>query len=87
MKIGVELGVLDQPYSTSQRVLSKVLGVKDATGAARFYDFGNLPFDDEIKNFHRCKITEREKILGKKIDYDIVVKDLTAVSDGAILPV
>lgn len=86
-KIGVELGVLDQPYSTSQRVLSKVLGVKDATGAARFYDFGNLPFDDEIKNFHMCKITEREKILGKKIDYDIVVKDLTAVSDGAILPV
>ncbi len=85
-KLGVELGVLDQPYSTSQRVMSKVMGVKDAAGAARFYDFGNLPFDEEIKNFHRVKIAERERILGKKIDYDIVVKDLTAVSDGAILP-
>lgn len=79
-------GVLDQPYSTSQLVKSKVMGVKDATGAARFYDFGNLPFDAEIREFHRSKIAERERLIGKKVDYDIVVKDLTAVSDGAILP-
>ncbi len=85
-KLAIEQGVLDQPYSTSQLVKSMVLGVKDCTGAARFYDFGNLPFDSDIKAFHLSKIAEREKQLGCKVDYETVVKDLTAVSEGYILP-
>ncbi|MCG8454171.1 MAG: methylaspartate mutase subunit E [Spirochaetales bacterium] len=85
--LAVESGILDQPYSTSQQVAGRVLGVKDATGAARFYDFGNLPLDEEIKAFHREKIAEREALLGHKTGYDTIVADLTAIADGAILPV
>jgi methylaspartate mutase epsilon subunit len=82
----VATGELDQPYATSNLVKSKVMGVKDDTGAARFFDFGNLPFDDEIREFHTEKIAKRESVMGKKTDYETVVQDLTAMSEGAILP-
>jgi len=84
--LAVAEGFLDQPYSTSQRVVGKVLGVKDDTGAARFFDAGNLPFDSEILDFHRECLKRRESQIGKPIDYETVVKDLTSVSDGALLP-
>lgn len=81
----VEAGVLDQPYATTQRVKGKVLGVKDVHGAARFFDFGDLPFDKEIIEFHREKIAEREERIGKKVGYETIIADMTAVSQGGIL--
>lgn len=84
--LAIESGVLDQPYSTSQLVKGKVLGVKDIHGASRFFDFGNLPFDSEIKEFHKAKIQQREKLIGKNLGYETIVNDLTAISNGAILP-
>ncbi len=81
----VDEGVLDQPYSTSQVVKGKVLGVKDSTGAARYFDMGNIPFTDDIKAFHREKISEREKDLGEKISYETIISDMTAISSGSIL--
>jgi len=83
--IAVDLGILDQPYATSQRVKGQVLGVKDSRGAARFYDPGNLPFDREILNFHEEKIRERESLLGHKVSYDTIIADLTAISSGKIV--
>lgn len=82
----IDSGVLDQPYATSQLVKGKVLGVKDAGGAARFYDPGNLPFDRDILDFHEEKIAERENRLGKKVSYDTIIADLTAIANGGILP-
>jgi len=82
----VEQGILDQPFATSNLVKGQVMGVKDHQGAARFFDFGSLPFDQEIKNFHIEKIAQREKILGKKADYSTIIKDLTAMGDGGLLP-
>ncbi|MCP5105609.1 MAG: methylaspartate mutase subunit E [bacterium] len=82
----VEAGVLDQPYATTQHVKGKVMGVKDASGAARFFDFGDLPFDKEIIDFHREKVAGREKQIGKKVDYETIIKDMTAISSGGILP-
>jgi len=82
----VKAGILDQPYSTSQLVKGKVLGVKDITGAARFYDHGNLPLSKDLINFHEQKRREREFKLGKTLSYDTIISDMTAISDGAILP-
>jgi methylaspartate mutase epsilon subunit len=81
----VDLGILDQPYATSQLVKGRVLGVKDARGAARFYDPGNLPFSREILDFHEEKIREREGLLGHKVSYDTIIGDLTAISSGSIV--
>lgn len=83
--IAVDRGILDQPYATSQRVRGKVLGVKDSTGAARFYDAGDLPFDREILEFHEEKIRERETALNQKISYDTIISDLTVISEGRII--
>ncbi|MBN1161543.1 MAG: hypothetical protein JXA17_06335, partial [Dehalococcoidales bacterium] len=54
----VESGVLDSPWSPNITVKDKVLGVRDARGACRYLEFGNLPIPDEIKEFHRRKIAE-----------------------------
>jgi methylaspartate mutase epsilon subunit len=82
----VEAGVLDQSYATTQFVKGQVMGVKDAQGAARYLDHGNLPFTREIVQFHREKIAEREKAIGRKCDYDALVNDITAISMGSLLP-
>jgi methylaspartate mutase epsilon subunit len=81
----VESGVLDSPWSPNINVKDKVLGVRDAHGACRYLEFGNLPIPDEIKDFHREKIAEREKLEGKKADYQTAVKDLWSLSKGKIV--
>jgi methylaspartate mutase epsilon subunit len=81
----VEAGVLDQPFASTQRVGRKVAGVRDAEGSVRFLNHGNLPFSRDIVEFHKEKIAEREKLQGRKVDYDTVVSDIMAINKGALL--
>jgi len=81
----VESGVLDSPWSPNVNVKDQVLGVRDARGACRYLEFGNLPIPDEIKEFHREKVAEREKLEGRKADYHTAVKDLWSLSKGKIV--
>ncbi len=81
----VETGVLDSPWSPNVNVKDQVLGVRDAKGACRYLEFGNLPIPEEIKDFHRQKIAEREKIQGKKADYYAAVRDLWGLSKGKMV--
>ena len=81
----VESGVLDSPWSPNVNVKDKVLGVRDARGACRYLEFGNLPIPKYIKEFHRKKISEREASEGKKADYNTAVKDLWSFSKGKIV--
>ncbi|HEY8919098.1 MAG TPA: methylaspartate mutase subunit E, partial [Chitinophaga sp.] len=55
----IEAGILDIPWSPSIYNKGKVVGVRDIDGAVRFYDFGNLPFDEKTKDFHREKVVIR----------------------------
>ncbi|MFC1533271.1 methylaspartate mutase subunit E [Thermodesulfobacteriota bacterium] len=80
-----EQGVLDWPLANNKNVKAKVMGVKDAEGAVRYLDFGNLPFSKEMKEFHREKVADRGKSIGKELDYDIVVSDVLALSRGSLL--
>jgi methylaspartate mutase epsilon subunit len=81
----VEAGVLDSPWSPNINVKDRVLGVRDARGACRYLEFGNLPIPGHIKEFHREKIAEREKLEGKKADYHTAVRDLWGLSRGKIV--
>jgi methylaspartate mutase epsilon subunit len=81
----VESGVLDSPWSPNVNVKDKVLGVRDARGACRYLEFGNIPIPEEIKDFHRQKVAEREKLEGKKADYHTAVRDLWSFSKGKIV--
>lgn len=81
----VEAGVLDSPWSSNMNVKDNVLGVRDIHGACRYLEFGNLPFPNEVKDFHREKVAEREKKEGKKVDYHTAVRDLFCFSKGKIV--
>ncbi len=81
---GVEEGLIDSCFSPNRQVRDLVMGVKDSRGAIRWKEFGNLPFPEEVKEFHRAKVMEREKAEGRKMDYDAIVQDFWAFSKGQL---
>jgi methylaspartate mutase epsilon subunit len=82
---GTDAGIIDSAFSPNRHVKDRVTGVKDSNGAIRYTEFGALPFNDEIKDFHRRKVAEREAKEGKKADYDMTVRDFWAFSKGRLL--
>jgi methylaspartate mutase epsilon subunit len=81
---GVDAGVIDSCFSPNKQVKDQVIGVKDCKGAVRWVEFGNLPFPEEVKKFHREKVAEREKAEGVKADYEMTVRDFWAFSKGQL---
>jgi len=84
---GVEAGVLDSPFSINIHAWDNVLGIRDVKGACRYLEFGNLPLPEEIKDFHRQKLAEREALEGRKMDYHVSIEDFWAISKGKLLGV
>lgn len=82
---GVEAGVIDSSFSPNKQVRDEVIGVKDCSGAIRYKEFGHLPFPEEVKEFHRAKIAEREKAENRKMDYTVTIEDFWAFSKGKLL--
>ena len=80
----VEAGVLDSPMSINIHAQDKVLGIRDNAGACRYLDFGNLPIPEEIKDFHRQKVAEREKAEGRTLDYYASIEDFWGISKGRL---
>ena len=80
-----ESGVIDVPFAPSVMNKGLVMPIRDNVGALRYLDFGNLPFDDEIKNYHRSKISERERKRNEKASYNMVIEDIYAISKGYIV--
>lgn len=81
----VEEGILDHPFAANRAAKGKVMGVRDSEGAIRYLSTGNLPFTEEIIEFHREKIAQRERKLKGKIDYETVLNDLLSVSKGYLV--
>ena len=61
------------------------MGVRDAQGAGRFLDPGNLPFSKEILEFHREKVAERAKKENKEIGYEEVTEGFLSISEEGML--
>jgi len=76
----IQAGVLDIPWAPNQFVAGKVIPVRDALGAVRYLEYANLPFGQEILEYNREKLSEREKKAGKKLDYEEAIFDITEVS-------
>ena len=81
----VELGVIDEAFAVTRHARGKVMIARDNEGAMRYLDYGNLPFNKEIIEFHKQKLAEREKAQGRKIDYKNVVDDLMSISKGSLV--
>jgi methylaspartate mutase epsilon subunit len=81
----VEAGIIDSPFSPNIRVKDEVMGIRDSNGACRYLNFGNLPIPKEVKEFHREKVAEREKVERRKMSYSVAVEDFWAPSQGHLI--
>lgn len=81
----IEIGVLDNSFAANRAAAGKILGIRDSEGAIRYYNTGNLPFSQDIVDYHKGKIAEREKKLNNKVNYDTLIGDLLAVSKGYLV--
>ena len=80
----VEAGVLDSPMSINIHARDEVLGIRDQEGVTRYLEFGNLPIPEDIKDFHRGRVAEREQAEGRKMDYYTAIEDFWAISKGRL---
>ncbi|MBI2526629.1 MAG: methylaspartate mutase subunit E [Candidatus Rokubacteria bacterium] len=80
----VKAGYLDVPFAASRHCAGKVLVVRDADGAVRFLDPGDLPIPKDVLAYHREKIAEREAVLGRPVGYQEVVEDVLFLSTGVL---
>lgn len=82
---GFEAGLIDVPFAPAQCNANKALPARDHHGAVRFLDFGNLPFDEETKAFHRAKLQERAIAERRDVSFQMVIDDIYAVSKGHLV--
>jgi len=71
-----EAGVLDEPAAPSKIAHGDILVVRDARGAVRFLDYGNVPIPEEARVMERERLREREVRKGSPLGYSEVVEDL-----------
>ena len=82
---GFEAGLIDVPFAPAQCNANKALPARDNNGAVRFLDFGNLPFDETLKAFHRQKLKERAETERRDVSFQMVIDDIYAVSKGQLV--
>jgi methylaspartate mutase epsilon subunit len=75
----IENGIIDIPWSPSIYNMNKVTSVRDVDGAIRFYDFGNMPFSQEVKSFHLDKVNIRKDMERDPSIFSLIEKDLTRI--------
>ncbi|HOX06372.1 MAG TPA: methylaspartate mutase subunit E [Planctomycetota bacterium] len=80
-----QAGALDVPFAPSRAARGAVMPVRDLHGAVRFFDFGGLPFDEGIKDFHRRAVSERARAERRQPSFQMVTDDIYAVSKGRLV--
>ncbi|MET0647796.1 MAG: methylaspartate mutase subunit E [Pyrinomonadaceae bacterium] len=76
-------GSIDIPFSPSVHNRGEVMTARDAEGAVRFLALGRLPFDGELRQFHREKMQERRRVEGlysSKQSYRLVERDVLQIA-------
>ena len=82
---GVESGALDVPFAPCRFNAGLMLPARDNNGAVRILNFGNLPFDKELKDFHIAKIEERASFEKRKASFQMVIDDVYAIGKGYLV--
>ncbi|QXV63872.1 methylaspartate mutase subunit E [Mucilaginibacter sp. 21P] len=75
----VDQGIIDIPWSPNIYNKNKVINVRDVNGAVRFYDFGNMPFDSTIKDFHANHVMVRKNMERDSSIFSLLEKDLSRI--------
>ena len=79
-------GVLDSPFAISMHLQDNTLGVRDLRGAMRYLEYGNVPIPEEVREFSREKIREREEYEGRKMNYKVAISDMWTLGEGMLIP-
>ena len=82
---GVEAGVLDVPFAPCRYNKGQMLPCRDNDGAVRILSMGNLPFSQELKDFHAAKIEERAQAEKRKASFQMVIDDVYAIGKGRLV--
>lgn len=81
----VEAGALDVPFAPCRANAGKMLPARDNDGMIRILETGNLPFTQDLKDFHKAKIEERAKAEGRDASFQMVIDDVYAISKGRLV--
>ena len=82
---GVEAGVLDVPFAPCRYNKGQMLPCRDNDGAVRILSMGNLPFTQDLKDFHATKIEERAQAEKRKASFQMVIDDVYAIGKGRLV--
>ena len=80
-----EAGVLDIPFAPSRYNAGKVMPARDNVGAVRFLEIGNMPFTQDLIDFHRQKLEERAKYEKRAVSFQMVIDDVYAIGKGFLV--
>ncbi|MCL2353838.1 MAG: methylaspartate mutase subunit E, partial [Defluviitaleaceae bacterium] len=80
-----EAGVIDIPFAPSKFNADLAFPARDDDGAVRFLEFGNLPFNKHIRNFHEKKMAVRGKNEGRDVNFQMSIDDIYAISEGRLV--
>lgn len=80
-----EAGVIDVPFAPSKFNAGKVMPARDNMGAIRFLEIANLPFTQDLKDFHRGKLEERAKSENRPVSFQMVIDDVYAIGKGFLV--
>ena len=80
-----EAGVLDIPFAPSRYNAGKVMPARDNDGAIRILEVGNIPFTQELKDFHRKKLEERAQFENRPVSFQMVIDDVYAIGKGFLV--
>ena len=72
-------GMLDVPFSPSRYNRNLLMTVKDCDGAIRFVNPERLPFPEEVKDFHRERISYRMAMERTSRIHELLERDLTRI--------
>ena len=82
---GVEAGVLDVPFAPCRANAGLMLPARDNNGAIRVLKMGNLPFGQDLRDFHKAKIEERAKAEKREVSFQMVIDDVYAIGKGRLV--
>ncbi len=78
-------GVIDVPFAPSSFNAGRTMPARDNEGAIRFLSWGNLPFTQDIQDFHRAKLAERGKAEKRTPNFQMVIDDIYAIGQGRLI--
>ena len=89
LAVGVErafqAGTLDVPFAPSRVNAGRIMPARDNAGAVRLLEFGNLPFNRELKDYHQEKIAGRGRNENREPGFQMVIDDIYAISKGMLV--